>query len=121
MGNALDNITVGQLMGVMGGLVAIYAFCKNLIVPLVVKWMKIDKAENDIATMKSWPMRIEALEEKAERDYKRLNAMDNVNVLMMEALRALIRNRRTNNDVSNLASVEGKIDDFLTSKGVRSE
>lgn len=116
MSSSLNDITVGQLMLFFGGMVSFYFFIKYLIAPIVNKWLKIDKSAIELSALKTLPDRVEKLETRSERDFHRLNSIDDVNVLMIEALQALIRNRRTNNDVANLKVIEDKIDGFLVGK-----
>lgn len=119
MGEHLNRITVGELLAIMAGVAVVYVFCKNIIIPLVQKWLKIDKTASDLGALSGLPDRVETLEQKVEQDFKRLAAVDEVNELMMEALRALIRNKLANDTIdsmTSLAKVEAKIDGFLIGK-----
>lgn len=116
MRELINNMTATDLCWLFGGLLVLQKFGESLIMPVVRKWLKIEKQENDLTTLRGLPDRVEILEAKANNDFKRLNSIDDVNVLMMEALRALIVSRRTGNNVENLKVIEDKIDGFLVGR-----
>lgn len=116
MGEMVNRLTIGELLAIISGVAILYTFFQSIIFPIVKKWLKIDKNANDLASLKGLPQRVDSLERRSKKDYERMEAIDEVNVIMMEALRALIRNRRTGNDVDKLKTVEDKIDEFLVGK-----
>lgn len=113
MGSALSDLTVGELLVGMAGLLAVYKFAETIISPIVKKWLKIDKTAIDLTALQALEPRVEALEVKADKDFARLNTHDEVNVLLMKAMRALLTNLRTGNNVANLKSVEDEINGYL--------
>ena len=116
MGEMVNRLTIGELLAIISGVAILYTFFQSIVFPIVKKWLKIDKNANDLAALKGLPERVDSLERRSKKDYERMEAIDEVNVIMMEALRALIRNRRTGNDVDKLKTVEDKIDEFLVGK-----
>jgi len=116
VGEMVNRLTIGELLAIISGVAILYTFFQSIIFPIVKKWLKIDKNANDLASLKGLPQRVDSLERRSKKDYERMEAIDEVNVIMMEALRALIRNRRTGNDVDKLKTVEDKIDEFLVGK-----
>lgn len=123
MSDKVNSITVGELLAVISGVMALFYFFKMIIVPLFKKWLKIDSNEHSIENLKALPTRVEKLETdmatmkiNSTKDLKEIQAIKQQNGLIMEALQALIRNAKTGNNKDKLEMIDNKIDGWFADK-----
>lgn len=114
MGETLNKITIGELMLILAGLVSVYMFIKTLIVPLVNKWLKVDKNENHLNALNDLPNRVSELERHERQNYQLIQENEMSNKLLCKAMIALIDNRITNNNIDGLKLVKAELIGHIT-------
>ena len=113
MGDKINSITIGELFAIIAGVMALFYFGKLIIAPLIGKWLKIDKNTTDVEQLKKLPERVTLLENYKENDYKAIKSIQEVNVLLIEAMLALLDAQGNNAEVDG---VKKKLQGFLIGK-----
>ena len=116
MGDKLNSMTIGELVAILAGGMILFSFIQKIISPLIQKWLKIEKNEHDLEVLQALPHRVTKLEEYNNRNFKAIQSTNEINVLMMEALLALIKNKTQDGDLKDLEKIENKLTGFLVGK-----